>query len=65
VAITRKGLRQRERFAVDGDLRFVHGFEKGGLRARRGAVDFVGEDHVGEDRAGTKFKIARLGIVRR
>jgi len=58
-----KGLRQRERFAVDGDLRFVHGFEKGGLRARRGAVDFVGEDHVGEDRAGTKFKIARLGIV--
>src|SRR5258706_8976852 len=58
-----KGLRQRERFAVDGDLRFVHGFEKGGLRARGGAVDFVGEDHGGENRAGAKFKIARLGIV--
>src|SRR6266481_1002769 len=58
-----KRLRQRERFTVDGDLRFVHGFEKRGLRARRGAIDFVGEDDIGEDRAGTKFKIARLGIV--
>src|SRR6266852_6387535 len=58
-----KGLRQRERFAVDCDLRFVHGFEKRGLRARGGAVDFVGEDHVSENRAGTKFKIARFGIV--
>src|SRR2546429_169148 len=58
-----KRLRQRERFAVDGDLRFVHGFEKRGLRARGGAIDFVGEDHVGENRAGTKFKIARFRIV--
>src|SRR5882762_9594869 len=58
-----KRLRQRERFAVDGDLRFVHGFKKRGLRARGGAVDFVSEDHVGENRAGTKFKITRLGIV--
>src|ERR1700674_2530084 len=58
-----KRLGQRERFAVDGDLRFVHGFEKRGLGARRGAIDFVGEDHVGENWAGTKFKIARFGIV--
>src|SRR6266446_9792452 len=58
-----KRLRKRESLAVDGDLRFVHGFKKRGLRARRGAVDFVGEHHVGENRPGTKFKFAGLGIV--
>src|SRR5882762_871905 len=58
-----KRLRQRERLAVDGDLCFVHGFEKRGLRARGGAIDFVGEGYVGENRAGTKFKIARFRIV--
>src|SRR5882762_1501464 len=58
-----KRLRQRERLAVDGDLCFVHGFEKRRLRTRGGAIDFVSEDNVGENRAGTKFKIARLGIV--
>src|SRR5216684_2088322 len=58
-----KRLRQRERFAVDGDLRLVHGFEKRGLRARRGAIDFIGEDHVGENRPGAEFKFARFGIV--
>jgi len=58
-----KGLRQRQGFAVDGDLRFVHGFEKSGLRARGSAVDLVGENYVGENRAGTKFKFPRLGIV--
>jgi len=31
-----KRIGQRERFAVDGDLRFIHGFEQCGLRARRG-----------------------------
>src|SRR5260370_36931038 len=27
------------------------------------SVDFIGEDYVGENRAGTKFKFARLGVV--
>src|SRR5258708_36833277 len=58
-----KRLRKRESLAVDGDLRFVHGFEKRGLRARGGAVDFIGENDVGENRGGTKFKFSRLGIV--
>ena len=58
-----KRLRQRMRFAVDGDLRFVHGFKQRGLRARRGAVDFVGEHDVGEKRAGTEFKFARFGLI--
>ena len=56
-------LRQRHGFAVDGDLRFVHGFEQRGLRARRGAIDFVGENDVGENRSGAKFKFARFGVV--
>ncbi len=58
-----KRIRQGERFAVHRDLRFVHGLEKRGLRARCGAVDFVGEHDVGEDRAGAEFKLARFGIV--
>src|SRR2546423_14562371 len=58
-----KRLRQCEGLAVDSDLRFVHGFEKSGLRARRGAIDSVGEDDVCENWAGPKFKFARPGIV--
>ncbi len=58
-----KRIRQRERFAVHRDLRFVHGLEERGLRARCGAVDFIREHDVGENRAGTKFKFARFGIV--
>ena len=62
VASTRNGLRQRVRVVVHGDLRFVHRFEQRGLRFRRGAVDFVGDDDVGEDRAGLEFEFLRGGI---
>src|ERR1700687_468459 len=58
-----KRLGQRERFAVHGHLRFVHGFQQRGLRARGGAVDFVGEYDIGKNGAGAKFKFAGLGIV--
>jgi hypothetical protein len=44
-------------------LRFVHGFEQSGLSARRGAVDFVSEYDVGEERAGTELEVARVGLV--
>ena len=37
--------------AADRDLPLLHGFEQRGLRSRRRAVDLVGEDHVGEQRA--------------
>ena len=37
--------------AADGDLPLLHGFEQGGLRLGRRAVDLVGEDDVGEQRA--------------
>ena len=56
-------LRERLRFAVHTDLRFVHGLEERGLRARRGAVDFIGQHDVGKNRPVAEFKLAVLGIV--
>ncbi len=41
---------------VNGDLRFVHGFQQRRLRFWRGAIDFVRQDDVGENRAGLKVK---------
>src|SRR5882724_12145492 len=58
-----KGLWQRMRFAVHGDLRFVHSFEESGLRARSGAIDFVGENDVGEKWAGAELKFARVRLI--
>ena len=51
-----KGLRQRVRAIVHRDLRFVHRLEQRRLRFRRGAIDFVGKNHVCEDRAGLEIK---------
>ena len=42
---------------VHGHLRFVHGLEQGRLRLGRGAIDLVGENDVGENRAGLEFKL--------
>ena len=36
---------------------FLHGFQQGGLRLGRRAVDFVGQDHVGEDRAVQELEL--------
>ena len=47
------------RVVVHGDLRFVHRFEQGRLRFRRGAVDFIRDDNVGEDRAGFEIESLR------
>ena len=58
-----KRIRQRMGVVVHGDLRFVHRFEQRGLRFRRGAVDFVGDDDVGENRAGLEFEFLVRGIV--
>jgi hypothetical protein len=48
--------RERMQFAVNRHLSFFHRFEQCGLRFRRRAVDFVGEQDVCEDRAGTQRK---------
>ena len=41
---------QRIARAIDGDLPFLHRFEQRRLRARRGAIDFVHQQQVGEHR---------------
>ena len=38
------------RLAADRDFAFLHGLQQGGLRLGRRAVDFVGQQEVGEDR---------------
>src|SRR5215470_13416077 len=51
-----KRLRQWEALRVNRDLAFVHGFEQRGLRFWRGAVDFVGQKHVRENRPSLKLE---------
>ncbi len=46
------------RDAIDADLVFGHGFEQRALRARRRAVDLVGEQQLGEQRAGVEAEAA-------
>ena len=41
---------------VDGDLAFVHRLEQRGLRLGRGAIDFVCQQNVGENRAALEFE---------
>ncbi len=47
---------QRIAHAVDGGLAFFHRFEQRGLRARRGAIDFVHQQQIGEDRPAMQRK---------
>ena len=49
--------------AVDRDLALLHRLEQGGLGARRGAVDLVGEEDVREDGAGKEDLLSRLDHV--
>jgi len=44
-----EGVREFVGGVADGDLAFGHGFEEGALNLCGGAVDFVGEDEVGEE----------------
>jgi len=48
--------------AVCGHLKLLHGFQQRRLRARRGAVDFVGQNNLGENRAGPEFEFRTLLI---
>ncbi len=43
--------------AGDGDAAFLHRFEQGGLCFRRGAVDFVGEQEIGENGAALETEL--------
>ena len=51
-------LGQFANLATRRDALFLHGFEHGGLCLRRGAVDFVGQHDVGEDRSALELERA-------
>ena len=51
---------ERIRLAVHRDPAFGHRFQEGGLGSRRGAVDFVGEDRLRENRPRPKFELRGL-----
>ena len=52
-----KHRRQNVRLAVDRRAAFLHCFQKRGLRLGRRSVDFVGEQHIGENRAATQTEL--------
>ena len=52
--------RHAVRAAVDRDLALLHHLEQRRLRARRGTVDLVGEDDVGEHGAWVEHELARV-----
>jgi len=58
-----KGIGELFCFSVDGNLPLVHGLEKGGLGAGRGAVDFVCQKEVGEDRPRNELELTILLAV--
>ncbi len=58
----KEGRRQIIIDAVGGDFPLGHRLQQGGLRARRGAVDFVGQHDLGKERAGAELEIGGLGI---
>ena len=51
--------------AVQGHLLLGHRLQQRALGARRGAVDLVGQQHLGEHRAGVELELARAGLVHR
>ena len=58
-----EGIREFVGGFADGDLAFGHGFEEGALDFCGGAVDFVGEDEVGEEGALFGGKLAGAWVV--
>ena len=58
-------LGQRPGDTIERDLMLIHALEQGALDARRGAIDFVGEQAVGKDRAGDEFEIATIHPIQR
>ena len=58
VASTKNGGCELVPLAGDGDLLLLHRLEQRRLRLRRGAVDLVGQQQVGEDRSGLEAELA-------
>jgi hypothetical protein len=51
--------------AVHGDLSLAHALQQGRLRARRSAIDLIGQQDIGERRARDEIEAPRLLIVDR
>ena len=62
VAMTRKGTGRRQVLSADGHLALLHGLEHRALHFRRGAVDLIGQQQIGEDRAAVDAELAALLI---
>src|SRR5713101_7815603 len=60
-----EGLRQRVRVRVYSNLAFIHGFEQGRLCLGSCAIDFVGQQDVGENRSTLELKLLFDGGVDR
>ena len=60
-----KRLRQRMAIGIDRDLTFVHGLKQCRLGLGRGAIDFVGQQNIGEHRAALEFKFLLGGGINR
>ena len=58
-----EGLGQDDRLVADGDLPLLHGLQQGALDLGRGAVDLVGQQDAGDDRAGADVERAGGGAV--
>ena len=54
---------ERIGLALDRDLAVAHRLEQGALGPRGGPVDLVGQDHVGEERAGLEDELAAGRVV--
>src|SRR5258707_10422091 len=53
----KKRSRQFVRMSVHSDLTFVHRLKQCGLRFRRGAIDLIGEQNIGEDRSALELEL--------
>jgi hypothetical protein len=58
-------LGQRHRLPIERDLMLFHGLEQRALRLRRGAIDFVGQHQLRENRTALKAELTRVAIVHR
>ena len=58
-----EGFGQGARFAFAGDLMLLHCLKQCALRFRRGAVDLVDQDYLGEDGSRMELEAASIAVV--
>ncbi len=63
--MTKNGSGKRHRLAVESHLMLLHGLEQRALGLGRGAIDFVGQHQLGEDRSPLKSELPGFAVVDR